>query len=113
MGTTEPLWIIMIYYIIMGATLVTSVVSLIRLRLVLMSFIQVTNVAASFVLTLIIAMGRPEGVTEFRYIADQAIAGSAGAIYVGISDVLIIIWWYLFLMTKKQEPIRKRRYKRF
>lgn len=99
MWATNASWVWLIFYSALGISLAASAFSLIIRKRIGISLVHIAILVTGFTVFFLNAMGRSEGMTELHYFWDSLGEGALWAIYVLISGLFSIYWWYRFVSS--------------
>ncbi|MGE7133336.1 hypothetical protein [Lysinibacillus xylanilyticus] len=99
---TLPNWVWIIYYLLIIATLGSAIFSVIRKKMMILSFITIFITKTIPIISIINSIGREKGVDEFEHLVTHLQQGSPWAIYAIISYLYILVWWVMFLIKNKE-----------
>ncbi|UHA73710.1 hypothetical protein [Paenibacillus sp. 481] len=97
MWATNAPWVWVLFYAILGANVIGSVVGLFKKNMRLLSSLHLAVIVSGFVVGFMNAIGRTEGQTELQFFMNQLMQGSLWAIYVLFCILFSIIWWIQFV----------------
>ncbi|MGG4395209.1 hypothetical protein ABEX25_12990 [Paenibacillus thiaminolyticus] len=103
MWATNASWVWLLFYSVFGISLAASAFSLIIRRRIGISVVHIVILVTGFTVFFLNAMGRGEGMTELHYFWKSLREGALWAIYVLISGLFSIYWWYGFVISYRDK----------
>ncbi|RJG23114.1 hypothetical protein [Paenibacillus thiaminolyticus] len=103
MWATNASWVWLLFYSVFGISLAASAFSLIIRKRIGISVLHIVILVTGFMVFFLNAMGRSEGMTELHYFWKSLREGALWAIYVLISGLFSIYWWYGFVISYRDK----------
>ncbi|MFL1671865.1 hypothetical protein [Paenibacillus dendritiformis] len=103
MWATNASWVWLVFYSVIGISLAASAFSLIIRKRIGISVVHIVFLVTGFTVFFLNAMGRSEGMTELHYFWKGLREGALWAIYVLISGLFSIYWWYGFIASYRDK----------
>ena len=97
---TLPNWFWIIYYLSLIATLGTAIYCILRIKMIILSYIVIILTITVPIISLVNRIGRAEGHNEFEHLFIQLQQGYIWSFYALIGYVFILVWWSIFLFKK-------------
>lgn len=98
---TLPAWILVLYYAFFIVTLIFSIVSIVRKKLIILSIGSIFLCLTVPVIALIGAVGRVDQ-TEWDVFVHDLAQFKLWTIYVLYGFLFIIYWWFKFIKTSRR-----------
>lgn len=98
---TLPDWVWLIYYSFILATLGFAAFSIVRKKMIILSWLSIMLAMTMPVIGIIYSIGRDKGVDEFEHFVMHLQQGSPWSIYVASSFLYLLVWWVIFLLKQR------------
>lgn len=93
-----PNWFWTIYHLFLLITFMTSIFSMIRGKMVVLSTLAMIFTITIPLIGFVNSIGREEGMNEFQYLAIQLQNGTIWSVISVLEYLFLFIWWMLFLV---------------
>jgi hypothetical protein len=101
-NVTLPSWFWITYYLFLLATIGTSIITITKKKMVILSVTVIFFTITVYLVSLINWIGRTKGLNEFEYLTAQLQQGSFRSILVVFGYGFLLFWWVMFIYKFRQ-----------
>lgn len=105
---TLPIWVWIIYYIIVFLTLMSGVMNWVRQRYSALAAITIIFSLLVPTVSFVYTVGRTEGLNEFGYLFAQLKARNPWSLFIVLGYLYLVVWWYFFVNSFTSIPLYRR-----
>lgn len=102
---TLPGWFWFIHHSFLLVTLGAGIYEVFKKRLLKESMLLIVVLLTSFVIFVLNAIGRLEGMNEFEWLYSELVNGAVWAIYVLLSYMYVFVWWVFVFFKNRKEAV--------
>lgn len=102
---TLPPWFWLLYYTVLLATLIASIINVARKKHVTSSLVSTVFAFTIPVVAIFNSIGRDPGINEFEHLVSRLQQGEMWSIYVCVGYLFIGAWWLVLLRSMAKRAV--------